>query len=106
MSGLHLSLKSLPGVFEGRDFPDGAGDGVRVVKISLESFTETFIKIQHQEHCQDFTYPTSLFLESCRTGIFLIKTPLVLVLGGAGDGVTVFKISQGSFTESFIKIQH
>ena len=65
-----VSLKSLPGVFVGRDFPDGAGDGVRVVKISLESFTETFIKIQHQEHCQDFTYPTSLFLESCRTGIF------------------------------------
>ena len=28
------------------------------------------------------------------------------VLDGAGDGVKVLNISQGSFTKSFIKIQH
>ena len=73
-----------------------AGDGVRVLKISLESVTESFIKIQHQEPCQDSTFPPSLFLESWRT----------VILDGAGDGIRVLKISQGSFTESYIKIQH
>ena len=96
------------------------------------------------ENCQDSTYPQSLFLESLRTGIFLMELEMVSgyskypreallqvssrsnirklvkthlssksflgvlenrnVLGGAGDGVTVLKISQGSFTISFIKI--
>ena len=62
----------------GKDFPDRAGDGVRVVKISLESFTETFIKIQHQEACQDSTFPPSLFMESWMTGMFLVELEMVL----------------------------
>ena len=49
MSLLHLSTKSLPGFLEERDVLDGAGDGVIVLKISQGSFTEGFIKIQHQE---------------------------------------------------------
>ena len=36
------------------DVLDGAGDGVRVLIISLGTFTERFIKIQHKESCQDF----------------------------------------------------
>ena len=69
-----LFFMSLPGVLKDmdRDVPDGAGDGVRVLKIPQGSFTESYIKIQHQEACQDSTYPPSLFLESWRTEMFLI----------------------------------
>ena len=55
-----------------RDVLDGARDGVRVLKISLESFKESFIKIQHHEACQDSIYRPSLFLESLRTGMLLM----------------------------------
>ena len=78
---------SLPGVLEDRDVLDGAVDGVRVLTISIlwrpkwlsiscllpfgtilaaivGSFTENFIKIQHQEPHHDSTYHPSLFLES------------------------------------------
>ena len=48
---------------------DGAGDGARVLIISLESFTESFIKIQHQKPHQDSTYPPSLFLVS---GLYIL----------------------------------
>ena len=58
---------AIPGVLEDRDVLDGAGDGVKVLNISQGSFTESFIKIQHQEACQDFTYHQSLFLSSWRT---------------------------------------
>ena len=71
-SRLHLSSKSLPGVLEDRDVLDWDRGGVRVLKISQGSFTESFIKIHHKEACQDSTYPPSFFLESCRRGMFLI----------------------------------
>ena len=35
---LHLSSKSLPGVLEDMDVLDGAGDGVRVIIISIKVF--------------------------------------------------------------------
>ena len=73
MSRLHVSSKSLPGVLKERDVLDGARDGVGVLKISLESFTESFIKIQHHEACQDSIYCPSHFLESWRTGLFLME---------------------------------
>ena len=41
----HLSSKSFLGVLENRNVLDGAGDGVRVLKIPLGSFTVSFIKI-------------------------------------------------------------
>ena len=44
----HTILKistSLPGALEDRDVLDGARDGVRVHKISLGGFPESFIKI-------------------------------------------------------------
>ena len=122
------------------------GDVVRVLKISLGSFTESFIKIQHLEVCQESTHPPSHFLESWSKGMFLMELEMVSrnsryprevllkvssrstsgslsrlclsskslpgvleerdVLDGAGNGVMVLKISQGSFTESFIKIHH
>ena len=47
--------------------------GVRVLEISLGSLTESFIKIQQKEACQDFTYPQNLLLESWRTGMCLIE---------------------------------
>ena len=53
---LHLSSKSPDGVLKGRDVPDGGGDGVKVVKISQGSFTDSFIKIQHPKPSQDSTY--------------------------------------------------
>ena len=73
MSRFHLSSKSLPGALEERDVLDGDRGGVRVLKISLGSFTESFIKIQHQEASQDSMYPPSLFLESFRRGMFLME---------------------------------
>ena len=51
--------------------------GVRVPKISQGSFTESFIKIQHQKAYQDSTYPPSLFLKSWRTGMFLMELEMV-----------------------------
>ena len=51
---------SLAGVLDDRDVLDDAGDGVRVLKISLGSSTESFIKIQHQKPSQDCTYSISL----------------------------------------------
>ena len=71
------SSKSFPGVLEDSDVLDGAGDGVRVLKTSLGSFTESFIKIQHQEPCQDSKYPPSHFLESWRTVMFLMELEMV-----------------------------
>ena len=64
---MHLSSKSLAGVLDDRDVLDDAGDGVRVLKISLGSFTESFIKIQHQKPSQDSKCQLSIFLESRRT---------------------------------------
>ena len=61
---LHLSSKSLLGVLKDRDVLDLAGDGVRALKILQGSFTESIIKIQHQEACQESIYPPSLFLEA------------------------------------------
>ena len=53
---------SLHGVLEDRDVLDGAVDGVRVLTISIGSFTENFLKTQHQEPHQDSTYHPSLYL--------------------------------------------
>ena len=61
---LHLSSKSLPGVLKDRDVLDLTGDGARALKILQGSFTESIIKIQHQEACQESIYPPSLFLEA------------------------------------------
>ena len=68
---------SLPGVLKDRDVLDLAVDGVRVVKILQGSFPESFIKILHQEPCQDSTSPPSLFLESWRTVMFLMELEMV-----------------------------
>ena len=65
---LKLSLGSFT-----ESFITSAGDGVRVLEISLGSLTESFIKIQQKEACQDFTYPQNLLLESWRTGMCLIE---------------------------------
>ena len=46
------------------DVLDLAGDGAKVLKILQGCSTETFIKIQHLEACQDSTYSSSLYLES------------------------------------------
>ena len=73
-----LFFKSLPGVLKDMDIHDEAGDGVKVLKISQGNFTESFINIQHQEACQDSIYPPSLFLESWRTVMFLMKLDMVL----------------------------
>ena len=69
-SRLHLSCKSFPGVKEDMDIPDEPGDGVRWEGTSIRSVCETFIKIRHQEPCQDSTCPPSLFLESRMTWIW------------------------------------
>ena len=61
---LCLSSKSLQGVLKDRDVLDLAGVGARALKILQGSFTESIIKIQHQEACQDSIYPPSLFLEA------------------------------------------
>ena len=74
---MHLSSKSLDGVLDDMDILDDAGDGVRVLKISLGSSTESFIKIQHQKPSEDYTYPPSLLLESWRTGMFLMELEMV-----------------------------
>ena len=47
--------------------------GCQGIEISQGSFTETFIKIQHQEACPDSIYLPCLFLESWRTEIFLME---------------------------------
>ena len=47
--------------------------GCQGIEISKGRFTETFIKIQHPEAHQDSIYPPRLFLESWRTGMFLME---------------------------------
>ena len=42
-------------------------------------------------------------LDGARDGVRVYK---ISIGGGGGDGVKVVKISQGSFTDSFTKIQH
>ena len=77
LSRLHLSSKSLPGVLEDLDVLYGAGDGFRVLIIFIRSLTESFIKIQHKDAYQDSPYHQSLFLESWRKGMFLMKQEMV-----------------------------
>ena len=72
-----MSSKSFTRVLEDRDALGEAGDGVKVLNISQRSFTESFIKIQHQEVCQDSTYPPSHFLEFWRKGMFLMELEMV-----------------------------
>jgi len=45
-SNIHMSSKSLPGVWEDLDIPDGPGDDVRWEGTSIRSFCESFIKFQ------------------------------------------------------------
>ena len=66
-------------------------------KYQDQTFTESFIKIQCKEACQDYTYHQSLFLESWRTGRLLMKIKMV-----SGHP----KYQDQNFTESFIKIKH
>ena len=68
---------SLAGVLDDRDVLDDAGDGDRVLKISLGSSTESLIKIQHQKLSQDCTYPSCQLLESWMTGMFLMMLEMV-----------------------------
>ena len=77
LSRLHLSSKSLPGVLEDMEVPDESGNGFWWLRIPLESITENFIKIGHQEPCQNSTYPPNLFLESWRTWRFLTNLKMV-----------------------------
>ena len=77
MSRLNLSSKSLPGVKEDMDILDEHGNGVRLEVTSIRSFFESFIKIWHQERCQDLTCQLSLFLESRRTSTFLMNLEMV-----------------------------
>ena len=74
-----MSSKCLPGVLKDVDVFDGAGDGVRVIIISIGSFTKSFNNIQLQEPHQDSTYHPSVFLESWRT--WMIVMELVMVSG-------------------------
>ena len=73
------------------DALDGSRDWARVLKISLQSFTEKF----HQDQTSGSLSRPHLSSKSL---------PRVLeerdVLDGAGDGVMVLKISQ----ESFLKV--
>ena len=55
----------------------GSGDGVRWEGKSIQSVCESFIKIRHQELCQDSTCPPSLFPESRRTWAFLMDLEMV-----------------------------
>ena len=41
-----MSSKSLPGVWEEMDIPDGPGDSVKWKGTSIRSFCESFMKIQ------------------------------------------------------------
>ena len=99
MSRLYLSSKHSPRVLEDGDVLDrvgvgvrvlkislgsftesfitSAGDGVKVLNISQGSFTESFIKIQHLEVFQESTYPPSHFLESWRERMFLMELEMV-----------------------------
>ena len=75
LSRLHLSSNSIHGLLKDRYVLDEAG--ARELNVSQRSFTESFIKIQHQEACQDSTYPPSLILESFRTGKFFMDLQMV-----------------------------
>ena len=75
LSRLHLSSYSIHGVLKDRGVLDGAG--AKELNVSQGSFTESFIKIQHLEACQDPTYPPSLSLESWRKGMFLMELEMV-----------------------------
>ena len=72
-----VKSKSLPGVLGESNVLEGARDGVRALKISQGSFTESFIKIQQWEAYKDFTYHQSPLLESWRTWRFLMDLELV-----------------------------
>ena len=63
------------------DILDEHGNGVRLEVTSIRIFFESFIKIWHQERCQDLTCPLSLFLESRRTSTFLMN------LGQMGENI-------------------
>ena len=75
LSRLHLSSNSIHGLLKDRDVLDEAG--VRLLNVSQGSFTESFIKIQHLEACQDTTYPPSQSLESWRKGLFFMELEMV-----------------------------
>ena len=76
-SRLHLSSKSPHGVLEDMEVPDKPGDGVIWHVSIIWSCSENFIKIQHQEPCQDSTHPPSPFLESWRRCRLLMNLEMV-----------------------------
>ena len=47
-------------------------------KYQDQNFIESFIKIQHKEAYQDYTYHQSLFLDWSLGGMFLMKLEMVL----------------------------
>ena len=59
------------------DILDEPQDGFRWKGTYVRSFCESFIKIWHQELCQDSTHPPSLFQESRRKWIFLTNLEMV-----------------------------
>ena len=83
---MHLFFKSLAGALDDRDVLDDAGDGVRVLKISLK----VLMKISSRSNIRNLA------------GAFYERN----VLDDVGGGVRVLKIPLGSSSESFIKIQH
>ena len=56
MSRLHLSSKSITGVFEDMEILDELVYGIMWVKVSFRIFCESFVKIWHQEPCQDYVF--------------------------------------------------
>ena len=102
LSILYLSSKSLPGVLEEWDVLDQAGEGVKELHISQGSFTESFIKIQHQEICQGSTYPPSHFLESWRKGMILMELEMVS-RNSIYPREVLLKVSSRSNIRKFVK---
>ena len=98
-------LKSLPRVLNDVDVLDGTGDGVRVLIISIRSFTESFIKIKNQEPCQDSTYPPSLLLESSRTWMSLMELEMVSRYSWY-PSEALLKVSLRSNIRNLIKTPH
>ena len=64
---LHLSSKSITGVFEDMEILDELVYGIMWVKVSFRIFCESFIKIWHQEPCLDYVFISVYFGAHKRT---------------------------------------
>ena len=74
MSRLFLSSNVSSQILGNIDIPEMVSDGREHLHISV---CESFIKICHQEPCQDSTCPPSLFQVSRRTWTFLMNLEMV-----------------------------